>query len=509
MTSQNIVMPQLGESVVEGTILQWLVKPGDRVEPGTVLLEVETDKADAEVPSTASGFVSRLLVEEGVTVAVGTALIELVSDASAVASAESASPPAADAPPAPAATPAPPPASAPAADKGAAAPVIDAPAPSMPATASMSPGDREPATTIRHTNGSSGAAPQSPAAGQVAPSVRRSVTPQAGAPGVASDHNRPWNVGGIIAAPTSTAVVSLPLAQREIPAPPPIPADMKRSTSPSQRLTATDSAGAKADGAPSGPLGTPAGMKAFRPPVVEAGPDDRVIPFNRRRTIISEHMVYSKHVSPHVPCFAEVDMTPVVELRRAHKDALAKDGVSLTILAFLMKATVDALREFPSLNAVVGDGELIERAHVNLGVAVETDGGLVVPVIRDADKMNVAELASAVQAIAVKARDKKITPDDLSGGTFTVSNPGRRGNLFGAAIINQPQVGIVRMGEIVRRPVVRVIDGDEAISIRSMMYLSLSYDHRVIDGVTGNGFLYRIRELLEAAAFEVGTAERA
>jgi len=148
-------------------------------------------------------------------------------------------------------------------------------------------------------------------------------------------------------------------------------------------------------------------------------------------------------------------------------------------------------------------GEVIQRGDIHLGVAVETDGGLVVPVIRNADQLSTGGLAKAVVDVADKARDKKITLDDLSGGTFTVSNPGRRGNLFGAAIINQPQVGILRMGEIVRRPVVRTIAGEEVICIRSMMYLSLSYDHRIIDGVQGNGFLFRIRELLEAGQFDI------
>lgn len=258
--------------------------------------------------------------------------------------------------------------------------------------------------------------------------------------------------------------------------------------------------GASVDGAP---VGTPAGMKNFKVPRVEAGPNDTVIKFSKRRSIIAEHMVYSKHVSPHVPCFAEVDMNVVSDLRRKHKNRLAQEGISLTILAFVLKATTQALAEFPNVNAVVGEQEVIQRGDINLGVAVETDGGLVVPVIKNADQLSVGGLAKAVVDIAEKARDKKITMDDLTGGTFTVSNPGRRGNLFGAAIINQPQVGILRMGEIVRRPVVRTIEGEEVICIRSMMYLSLSYDHRIIDGVAGNGFLYRIRELLEAGDFDI------
>ncbi|TVR05246.1 MAG: hypothetical protein EA398_00165 [Deltaproteobacteria bacterium] len=247
----------------------------------------------------------------------------------------------------------------------------------------------------------------------------------------------------------------------------------------------------------------PQGARYFKPPVVKAAPEDTVIKFSKRRGIIAEHMVYSKQVSPHVPCFAEVDMTKIVEMRRKNKDRLKEQGIPLTVLSFLLKATTQALREFPGVNAVVGADEIIQRGSIHLGVAVETDEGLLVPVIRDADTLSVSGLARAVVELAHKARNKKITIDDLSGGTFTVTNPGRRGNLFGAAVINQPQVGIVRMGEIVRRPVVRVIDGEEVICIRSMMYLALTYDHRIIDGVTGNGFLYRIRELLEEGNFQL------
>lgn len=214
-------------------------------------------------------------------------------------------------------------------------------------------------------------------------------------------------------------------------------------------------------------------------------------------------MVYSKQVSPHVPCVAEVDMTAVMDSRRKNKDALAEQGVNLTVFAYLLAATAQALREFPNVNAVVGADEVIQRGRVHLGIAVETDGGLLVPVIRDADSLSVGGIARAVAELADKARNKRITVDDLSGGTFTISNPGRRGNLFGAAVINQPQVGILRMGEIVRRPVVRSFDKEEAIVIRSMMYLSLSYDHRIIDGVEGNGFLYRVREILEDANFNI------
>lgn len=445
--AQQIVMPQLGEAVVEGEIVEWYVKEGDRVEDGTPLLEIETDKANTEVPSTAAGFVSRILVAAGETVDVGTPLIELVDSADQVAGAAAAPAAPSPAPAAPAAAPGPPQAPAPA---PAAAP---APAPAPAPTPSAAP------------------------------------APNGGAA------QRPWNAGGGVAAPTAGAAASLPLAANG-------PLASGQSAA-GVALAQQAAAASRPKPAPSGVFGAPVGAKYFKPPVVKPNEGDKVIPFSKRRGIIAEHMVYSKHVSPHVPCFAEVDVTDVMNLRKKHKNRLAEQGVRLSFLAFLLKATCQALREFPGVNAVVGAGEIIERARVNLGVAVETDGGLLVPVIKDADTLSVPGIARAVDDLAGRARSKKITPADLSGGTFTVSNPGRRGNLFGAAVINQPQAGILRMGEIVRRPVVRNIEGEEVICIRSMMFLSLSYDHRIIDGVKGNGFLYRVRELLEQANFEL------
>ena len=194
-------------------------------------------------------------------------------------------------------------------------------------------------------------------------------------------------------------------------------------------------------------------------------------------------------------------MGNLTRLRSEWKRAKETAGKAPSFLVGICRATVQALAEFPRLNAVVQDESLIMRKDVNLGVAVETEKGLLVPVIRRANELSVLGLARALDDLAARARTGKVTADDLSGGSFTVSNPGLKGNLFGAAIINQPQVGILRMGEIVKRPMVRELDGEDVIVIRPMMYLTLSYDHRVIDGVTGNGFLHRVRELIEDAKF--------
>jgi 2-oxoglutarate dehydrogenase E2 component (dihydrolipoamide succinyltransferase) len=222
------------------------------------------------------------------------------------------------------------------------------------------------------------------------------------------------------------------------------------------------------------------------------------------RRLVAEHMVYSKHTSPHVGTVAEVDMSGVVRARRQAKDAFERtQGFRLTFLPFIVNAVVRALKESPSLNASVTEDAIVERAAIHMGIAVETDKGLMVPVIRHAERLSLAGQAAAIEDLSSRARSKKLSPDDLRGGTFTISNPGRQGNLYGFAIINQPQVGILRMGEMVKRPVVVDAGGEDSIAIRPMMHIALSYDHRAVDGAPANAFLFRVRELLEAADFDV------
>jgi 2-oxoglutarate dehydrogenase E2 component (dihydrolipoamide succinyltransferase) len=209
-------------------------------------------------------------------------------------------------------------------------------------------------------------------------------------------------------------------------------------------------------------------------------------------------------VSPHVGTVAEVDLAGVVRVRDAHKDEFrAAHGFPLSFLPFIVHACVRALREYPMLNASVLEDAIVEKQAIHVGIAVETEKGLVVPVVRHADRLSLAGLAETVEDLARRARSKRLSPDELKGGTFTISNPGRDGNLFGFAIINQPQVGILRMGEVVKRAVVRSIGGEDAIVIRPIMYLALSYDHRAVDGAPANAFLHRIRELLEEAEFDL------
>ena len=276
------------------------------------------------------------------------------------------------------------------------------------------------------------------------------------------------------------------------PAPPASPPAQAPVPSPSASVAPVRSAAPAAQRASAQSFGTG----------VEEG--DRVVPMTRLRKLVADHMVYSKRTSPHVGAVAEIDMSAVSDLRKANKANFEKtQGIGLTFLPFIVHAVVRALRENPALNASVIEDSIVERRAVNIGIAVETEKGLMVPVIRNADRLSLAGVAAAIEDLSTRARTKKLSADDLRGGTFTISNPGRKGNLYGFAIINQPQVGILRMGEMVKRPVVRTVNGEDAIVIRAMMHLALSYDHRAVDGSPANAFLFRVRELLESADFDL------
>ncbi len=259
---------------------------------------------------------------------------------------------------------------------------------------------------------------------------------------------------------------------------------------------------ARAD-APTSPGTTRAPGGAFKLPPFTPGEGDQVVPFTRRRRIIADHMVYSKLTAPHVVTFAECDLNATAKLREKNKAAFQKAGLNLTYLAFVAAATCRALREFRELNARVLDDAYALLRDIHLGIAVDTPEGLVVPVIRNADELSIRGIARAIDDIAVRARDGKLTPDDLAGKTFTISNPGRKGNLVGGAIISQPNVGILRIGEIKKRVVVVEHDGEDMMAIHPVMHMALSYDHRIVDGVHANGFLYRIVELIQLADFEM------
>ena len=464
-------MPQLGESVVEGTVVRWIAKAGQRVERDEPLLEVSTDKANTEVPSPSAGVVVELLAKEGAVVPVGGPLLRLDDAAPAEAPANAK----ADGPQA---------------------------AAQQPANAAQAGAGSAAEAAGQTANG----------AGLRASPVVRNVAQEHGldlekVPGTGA-------FGRITKAdvmsyleksePRPAQAVQQPVPQSENQPPlqtfpgtrsqPPPAQSQAQSQAPAPSLPPLP--------APSqGPGPVMLTLRAYKAPRYTPKDGDQVIPFDQRRRLIAEHMIYSKATSPHVPCTAEVDMTALARLRTQWKSAKETQGRAPSFLVGVCKAAIQALGEMPRMNAVVQDESLILRRDINLGVAVETEKGLLVPVIRKASEKSVLGLSRALEDLAARARTSKVTADELSGGSFTVSNPGLKGNLFGAAIINQPQVGILRMGEIVKRAVVREIDGEDAIVIRQMMYLTLSYDHRVIDGVTGNTFLHRVRELLEAAKF--------
>ncbi|HXN32255.1 MAG TPA: dihydrolipoamide acetyltransferase family protein, partial [Polyangiaceae bacterium] len=246
------------------------------------------------------------------------------------------------------------------------------------------------------------------------------------------------------------------------------------------------------------------GFGAFKVPAYRPAPGDKVVPFTRRRRITADHMIYSKFASPHVVTVAEVDLHAASRLRDHHKERYKAEGMSLTMLAFVVVAAARAVRENPSINARVLDDAYVVFHDIHIGVAVDSPDGLVVPVVRRADDLGIRGIVRAIDDLAKRAKSGKITIDDLSGATFSVSNPGLKGNLFGGAIINQPNVGILRMGEIQKRVVVvESAEGEDHIAIHPVMYMALSYDHRIVDGVAANAFLWRVTEILEKAEFEV------
>ena len=444
----DVQLPSLGESILEGTVSRWLVGQGEMVEVDQPIVEVTTDKVDAEIPSPVAGMIDQILVREGEIVAVGAVLARIGPDAK------------------PAATPS--------------REAAKVPQPSSPASSTAPAAAKAPATVPAAGAMGGGEVAATPVARRMAEDAEidlREVRGTGSAGRVTKDdvvrHQGP------VEPPSSPAAGAQPVHAAPMAAAP--------SLAP--------------DAAVPRPAAAPASVKRS-PFAYTLAPGDRVVAMSPMRKIIAEHMVYSKRTSPHVGTVAEVDLSAVVRLRSQHKKIFEKNtGIALTFLPFVVYATVRALRDFPALNASVVDDAIIEKQDIHVGVATETEKGLVVPVVRHADRLSLSGTALAIHDLATRAREKKLSADDLKGGTFTVSNPGRQGNLYGFAIINQPQVGILRMGEIAKRAVVRSFEGEDAIVIRTMMYLSLSYDHRAVDGAPANGFLYRIRELLEAGDF--------
>ncbi|GAC1360286.1 MAG: 2-oxoglutarate dehydrogenase, E2 component, dihydrolipoamide succinyltransferase [Polyangiales bacterium] len=477
----EVTLPQLGESVVEGTISKWLVAEGDSVTKEQPLLEVATDKADSEIPSPVSGTVTKIVAQAGTTVPVKSVLCVIEAGDVAPKSKSKAE-------------------SAPEAKPDSQRskepkPVAEA-APG--AVAAPQPVTTKQAAAAAHAETGATAARSAFGGPLASPDVRRLAREQ----GVDASELQGSGEHGRVTRDDVMRAKGEPRERKDVQYP--VGAAPARSGGGSagelQQLISAAMAEGKSVYVPPIPN---VGYGAYKvPPYVEK-PGDRLVPFSRRRRLTAAHMVYSKQTSPQVVTVAEVDLQATVRLREQHKDRYKKEGIGLTYLAFIVHATAIALKENPALNARVLDDAYVLLRDINLGVAVDTKDGLVVPVIRRVDGLNVRGVAQAIDEYAGKARDGKLTPDDLSGASFSVTNPGLKGNLFGGAIINQPNVGILRIGELKKRVVVVEAGGMDTIAIHPVMFMALSYDHRVVDGVAANAFLWRVRELLEKGEFEV------
>jgi 2-oxoglutarate dehydrogenase E2 component (dihydrolipoamide succinyltransferase) len=478
----DVTLPQLGESVSEGTISKWLVREGDVVKKDQPIVSIATDKADSDLPAPAGGRVAKLLASEGQSVPVRAVIAQI--DESATGGTLSAAP----GPP----QSLPPPGDAP-------------PGKAAPKTPEKTP-EKAPEKTPEKTADKGQEKAPDAAAG------RSAMGGPLAAPGVRKvalendvDLERVQGTGergrvtkdDVMRAAGSNAGPA-PAAGRSSPPPPAIEPPQPRGTPQTTQLAQLiNQSGGFVPPIPG------VGFGAFKVPAYRPNDGDKVVPFTRRRRITADHMTYSKFASPHVVTVAEVDLYKASKLREAHKDRYKAEGMSLTMLAFVVVATARAIRENLQMNTRVLDDAYVVLHDVNVGVAVDSPDGLVVPVVRRADELGIRGIVRAIDDIAKRAKAGKITIDDLSGASFSVSNPGLKGNLFGGAIINQPNVGILRMGEIQKRVVVVENDGEDQIAIHPLMYMALSYDHRVVDGVAANSFLWRVTEILEKAEFEV------
>ena len=458
----DVVMPQMGSSVTEGTISRWLKQVGDTVQADETIVEISTDKVDTEVPSPGAGVVIELLVAEGVTVEVGTRIAVLSTDPSAVPVAAP-----------PAAAPAPPVAEAPA-----------APAPVAPASAAPAPVAAAP---VGDEDGE-GRAFVSPVVARMLAEHSLDITQITGTG--RSSRVTKKDVEGFLAAQASGGSLAAPSAEPTAVVAPPAAAPPVAPAAP-----------VAAPAAPAAPVAAPAAAPAAPAAAVVAGVGEEIYTFSRVRQVTAKHMRESINTAAHVTQVWEVDLGRVTEIRSQLKPKFkATHGVNLSFLPFIMKATVDAIALWPWMNAEVREGEAVIKRYVNLGMAVAVDDGkgLLVPSIKNAESLNLLGLAQAVADFAVRGRGKKLGIDDLMGGTFTITNPGVFGSLYGTPIIPVGQVGILDTGAIVRRPmVVSGPEGGEAIAIRPMMYISLSFDHRLIDGAYASQFMGQVKQNLE------------
>jgi len=456
----DVVMPQMGESIFEGTITKWLKKPGDKVERDEPLFEISTDKVDAEIPSPSAGVLKEIKIPEGQTVPIQTivAVIDGAGSSSVAAPVPAATKP---------------------------APASSVPAPAAPAVAR--PAGPAPPASAPVPPSSAPAAPASSERIHSSPLVRRlakehgidlSAIPGTGAGGRITKQDIEAVIAGHPSAEPAAAPASAPSAAAARPAP----------LSPPPAPVAAPSA--------------PAVHGSQYMPALQVGvPRERIYfgnyeiqPMSVMRQKIAEHMVASKHVSAHVYSVDEIDMTKVAAIRAKAKEEFEKRyETKLTFMTFFVKAAVAGLRAYPTLNASLDGTNVVLHKEINVGIAVALDWGLIVPVIKNADEKNLLGIQRTLNDLAERARTKKLKPEEVQEGTFSITNPGVFGGLFGLPVISQPNVGILGLGAIEKRPVVI----NDSIAIRSMCYVTLSYDHRVVDGAIAHQFLHKVKETLE------------
>lgn len=466
----TVTMPALGESVTEGTVTRWLKAEGDQVEVDEPLLEVSTDKVDTEIPSPAAGTLTKILVGEDETVAVGADLAVIGGSVSG---------------------------------GGEQAPAQNEPEPQEPAAATE---EATPSTEAEAPKGepAAAAAPPAPAQAPVASPAPSAPAAPAPAPSAAPAPAAPSApaAGGGDASAYVTPLVRKLAAENGIDLASIAGTGIGGRIRKQDVLDAVEKAKAPAP-APEQPAAAPAAPAAA--PAATATDSRRGTreKMTRLRKIIAARMVESLQVSAQLTTVVEVDMTKVARLRdRAKGDFEKREGTKLSFLPFIALATCEALKAHPGINASIDGDDVVYHGSENLAIAVDTPKGLIVPVLKNAGDLNIAGLARGIADIAARTRDNKITPDELSGGTFTITNTGSRGALFDTPILNQPQVAMLGTGAIVRRPVVIDADGAETIAIRSMMYLALTYDHRIVDGADAARFLSTVKERLEEGRFE-------
>jgi 2-oxoglutarate dehydrogenase E2 component (dihydrolipoamide succinyltransferase) len=442
MARIDVTMPQMGESIAEGTLSKWLKKVGDRVKRDEPIFEISTDKVDAEIPSPTAGVLAEILVNEGQTVAVQTLVARIDTDKSAPVAANA---------PAPAASSAP-------AKAPSAAPVA-APA-----------------------NGGNGAtAPAAPRQASSA-SVARTAPPTA-----------PDSFEGRLRTRSSPLV-------RKMAAEHGVDITGLNGSGIAGRVTKQDLLNHLAAGPSTRPsMHAPGGAAEFHGPMPEPWPGDRVEPMSKMRALISEHMVASRRTSAHVTSFMEMDFTRISKIRAAkRREFEAATGEKLSFMPFIIKATVDAIKVYPVMNSSVAGTSIIYRKPVNIAIAVALDWGLIVPVIKNADDLSLTGLTRSLNDLAGRARAKKLSPQEVQEGTFTITNPGVFGSLMGTPIINQPQVAIMCVGAIEKRPkVITGADGEDTIAIRTCAYFSISFDHRIVDGAIADQFLAQVKRNIE------------